>query len=1277
MSITHPIPLRPSRRWVLRAGLAALQSVVIATAVHAADTPTNAPATQLPKAPTTAAATDRITAQTAPDQEEEVVLSPFVVSADDEKDRYQATSTLAGTRVKTDLKDVSSSLSVVTAQFLKDTGATNNETLLVYTTNTEVGGIYGNYGGVGNTFLNGSGEPSMTQPSTNTRVRGLDSADNTRDYFQTSIPWDSFNVGRVDLQRGPNSILFGIGSPAGIINSSVNLANFKDSFKVENRIGSYGSNRNSLDFNKVILNQELALRVAALDDRTKYQQKPAYNHDRRLFGTVRWDPKLFNMASAHTTLRANFEHGEVTANRPHVLPPMDNITPFFTKLNKTTWDNYYAWVAGLVQSADGKTPTLPGESKQFWVGGRGFSETGVNLTYGSNTASLLNVISSYYPASNAPAAYYGISPTGARDGVIDGYRFSPAIGITGFNAYSIINNIYSPKDPGTLGAASGFYKDKVLTDPTIFDFYNNMLEGSNSKQWQGWDSFNLSLEQTFLNNRVAFQAVYDHQNYNDGQQGLYNNAITVDIMTNSVEKPWPYSTSVRSYNGSGTAGTNPNAGRAYIAGNPSTGSSVSTRESIRFTGTGELRATDFLSKSWLTDLLGRHVFTGLFSRDTYDLEKRSWLPYAMDAAWPDALGSGPAQNGINGLGSKNRTIGVMTHTGSPLFTATSASGLYLQPVTAVYNPSGSINVRYHDSHWKPSTNPTDPTYVNPAAAWTNAVAIPGTMIGANSTQSENPANYVGWKTGTFNVLNAAAGDIDQLYTDGSKIQRITESKALTWQGFLWDDCIVGTYGWRRDTQKQRSGIAPLNDQSVANMSYDLSPLNPATGQSTGDSRSWGVVVHQPKFLRNKLPWGTNFSLVYNEGRNSRVEARYGFDTKPLPNSKGETKDFGFVVRTLDDRLSLKVTWYKTTVSDANLSSNPAVSIFGINEYFLNNLELYGVANSMINLCAIAGQIPSTQPLWFWDYAASAGRFTQNINNPANPAWQADPATVLQKAASLSFLAQLNSKEWWDAFSIPINLEKAAAGDWANAIPNWNTGKRNWDLTQSGTKGRVNGLYPTGTIDDESKGIEFELNGQILKNWNVSINASKQHAAQISLGDAFVNYVEKMHNKYATPAGDIRLWAAGDRTIRQYYEQNIYAPYLFMKDTSGRLVPEMSPWRFNAVTNYSFNQGMLKGFNVGLGYRWQQGVILGYGVKSDYSNLDVDKPIWGKSTFAVDMWAGYERKLTNKINWRVQLNVRNVGSDTHLEALSVEPDGSVASARIVQGQTWYLTNTLSF
>lgn len=54
--------------------------------------------------------------------EEPIVLSPFTVDAAQDN-HYRANSTLAGTRVRTDLKDVSKGITVVTQQFLQDTEA--------------------------------------------------------------------------------------------------------------------------------------------------------------------------------------------------------------------------------------------------------------------------------------------------------------------------------------------------------------------------------------------------------------------------------------------------------------------------------------------------------------------------------------------------------------------------------------------------------------------------------------------------------------------------------------------------------------------------------------------------------------------------------------------------------------------------------------------------------------------------------------------------------------------------------------------------------------------------------------------------------------------------------------------------------------------------------------------------------------------------------------------------------------------------------------------------
>ncbi|MFA5262882.1 MAG: TonB-dependent receptor plug domain-containing protein [Opitutaceae bacterium] len=1223
---------------------------------------------------------ERMIARPASDREEDVVLSPFLVNAESEKDRYQATSTLAGTRVRTELKNVASSISVVTSQFLKDTGATNNETLLVYTTNTEVGGVYGNYGAVGVTFTEGGGEANLVHPHVNTRIRGLDSADNTRDFFLTDIPWDSFNVGRIDIQRGPNSILFGIGSPAGIINSSVNTAVFKNASVFENRLGSFGTVRDSLDLNHVLLDKQLAIRITLLDDHTQYRQQPANSHDKRAFGAVQWNPRFFNSDSAHTGIRFNFERGDVKANRPRILPPTDSITPFFDPdtVNKTAWDSYYAWTAGIMPS--GTTKTLATEKVDPWLNqnyGGNYVAANPMFYYDNLAASPSTALYVHQgPPAGSHAGRFAIGPTGAYDNQINGLPFGSRIGIGNYNQYTITANLYDK----TLfpGALSGFYKSEVITDPTTFDFYNNLIDGPNKREWQNWTAYNLSLEQTFLNSRLGFQFVYDRQQYDDAGESNGSPFLSVDLNANlPTSLPWAYGSVVK-YNGTGAAGTNQNAGRAYIGGSNGGGYSIGTdRESFRLTATGELRATDFMNRSLISDVLGRHILTGLYSRDAFDRETRGWNRFGMSVEWDDTLGAGP---GIDGSGSMDikdlsRAVGWLNYVSAPLFNASSAAGLHIQPLTAVIAPSGATNIQYFDSHWKWSLVPGDPGYVDPAAAWTNPTAINPPGSSQVSTQSENPANYAGWTTGTFKILNADQGDIDSLYTSAAKLRQVNISAGLTWQAFLWDDMIAGTYGWRRDTQSQRSGNGTISTATKAvGTSFGL------TSDETkvvGDSRSWGVVLHEPKALRNKLPLGTNLSLIYNEGSNCRVENRYNFTGDPLPNAKGLTKEYGVAISMLNDRLQLKTIWYETTMQDANLSSTlSSQSTLGAYSYYSHYLPAWGLGNVLQAIAGMNGDPLVANSAFRWNYAAKDTPNVTALNNVTSAEFLNHPSTIAEKAAITAFLENMPPQSWWNAYGYGVNVAQAKARNYQTAITGWTVNMAITSIRPTGA-GTINGVAPTGTVDNKSKGVEFEVVGQLMKNWNVSINASKTHASQTKLGAPLIEYMDTMQAFYGTAAGDIRLWSAGDQSIGKYFDQNVGAAYRFQAQTNGKLVPEMSPWRANLVTNYIVSDGLLRGFNVGLGHRWQQGQILGYALNSAQTNLDVNKPYWGKSQASTDLWIGYRRKLGPRIDWHIQLNARSVGQKASLIPLSVQPDGSIALYRIREGQTWTLTNTFSF
>ena len=207
----------------------------------------------------------QVTQPSPPKDESIVELSPFVVTTDS-NNGYSATNTLAGTRLNTPLKDIGTAISVVTKEFMDDIGASNVETLLAYTTGTEVGGLSGNFAGSPISDGRPNSNDQRENPNGNQRVRGLARAELSRNYFLTDIPFDSYNTDSITINRGPNSLLFGIGSAGGVINNSTITPVFgRDFNQVALRFGQRGSHRETLDINKTIIPGRLGLRFAALN----------------------------------------------------------------------------------------------------------------------------------------------------------------------------------------------------------------------------------------------------------------------------------------------------------------------------------------------------------------------------------------------------------------------------------------------------------------------------------------------------------------------------------------------------------------------------------------------------------------------------------------------------------------------------------------------------------------------------------------------------------------------------------------------------------------------------------------------------------------------------------------------------------------------------------------------------------------------------------------------------------------------------------------------------
>lgn len=1167
------------------------------------------------------------------EQEEVYTLSPFVVEDTAGENTYRATSTLAGTRVRTDLNDVASAISVVTTQFLKDTGVKGNQDLLNYTPSTEVSGMGGNYSGFGGRKTYNEAA-SLINPSNTNRVRGLDAADNTRDYFLTDIPWDSFNVGRIDLQRGPNSILFGVGSPAGIINASINDAAFRKQYRYENVVDKYGSLRNSVDLNQVLLPRELALRLSLLDDRKKFQQDPAFNDQKRIYMALRFDKELFG-AGNNTSVRVKFEDGRVSSNNPRILPPADQITPWFNSTyNKVT--------VNTGTPGNGYLATSPA----------------IKLLRPGNVASLQGAssgpdVKSYFNGdSNVPAKVIAGSINSGPGWLVQAIR---PLQMPTYGQYAAANL------PG-----GSFYQDKVLTDSSVFNFFDNLLDGPNKHEWQKWRAANIDLQQSFFHDKLAFDLTYDRQSYTSGQSTLLAGGYyAINVEVNQILTD-------------GSA--NPYVGRPYVAGSDAGGnvSFDTLRESKRAIVTADLQSEDYFGKNWFTRILGRHVLTGLASQDGRDYKMVQWAGHATTTDLiPLYSLTSASLNSIAGT----RAFDYIYYLGPSLSNASSASGANLSPVRFTLTPDASNVVRYFNSTYTSTANKTDPyTYTD----YNTGASVTGTQL-------DNPANYTGWTSGPVKWLNASnPADFSSLVIGGNRQKYRDYSQGFTWQGYLLGGDLVPTFGWRKDrVVNYDTNAQPAQATGIAPTEYDL--LDTSRRETIGQSRNWSGVYHVPKKLTEKILSGLAVSVFYNESSNFKADApRRNLIGNIIPNPQGRTREKGFVLSMFNDRLTVKANWFKTLNSNATLASGSS-AILGNQSYEMYQLMAFGYVEAAMvqdhlrgvpdgGISAIA--LPGWVNYAYGDGVPGVAATDNLVNTSSTSAFQTAPQTIksikmVDAWLKLPSFITSNFYKFWGVPGTGIDPAKARASGTLHDAFGGTDSFSDFNYLVSILQPSGSGL-PVSTVDTLAKGQEFEVSVVPLKNWNVTLNYVRVFATRTNLDQSTIAFMTGLNDFFRGDAGYIRLFGLQAFQIDNLWNKDLWLPYQVTLSSQGQSAPEVAPWRLNLVSSYTFDHGKAKGLLLGGAARIEASKISGYRYSSALGLLDVNQPIKGPQDSHYDLWVGYTKKLKyHDMRWHVQLNLRNVFEKTRLVPAYYEPDGSLSLARIQEGMTWALTNSLEF
>ncbi|MBI5693770.1 MAG: hypothetical protein HZC55_27160 [Verrucomicrobia bacterium] len=1111
-------------------------------------------------------------------------LSPFQVTAEAFKG-YYASQTLAGSRLKMNVDEIASSVQILTPEFMQDVGATNLNELFLFTTSTEASGINGNFSDFNVGTTSTGDQSSRVNPQGSQRVRGIAGADLTRNYFLTAIPSDRYNTELTEINRGANAILFGLGSPAGIVNTQLAAAKFKDAHQVRVEADSAGTFRAEVDLNRVLIPKKLAVRFASVRDDTRYYQEPAFDNDHRQFGAVTLRPWQGG------TVRGFVESGGRHANRPNTIPPASTIASWLANqplmvqrmravisatpgANLTVPDNYPLIYSPIAQSwrptgtsnAYLTTASIPNDMKLAILRNA--------VIYHDNNATNPRIL--FHPnMSRQIAAVYqpgSVHPGGAVGGG----------GAIESNITAIANPLLA-MNPDGVGAAPAYNYlvpeqpwrtnpvqiPVSLTNLAMFDFTRRMLSGDASFQNDKWTHHNVVFEQTALRERIGLEVAYDQQMYRRSAYVPFQNfsGIFVDLMQDYLGQP------------------NPNLGRPFVMDRVGMGTVQDERESFRATAFAKLDPARQWPDSRIARWLGRHTLTGIFS--TYDQKE-------INASWGQYYQNPPGGfvfSAADPLGSSRRKVNNIVYLGDSVLGARSETDIRLTPPTPqkLWNPGRAITLR------------------------------------------------------TFNTTTAAYETLtlqtDAEMEDLSHNTQNVDTHAATWNVSFLRNHLIALYGWRQDSvvseiRQALPGADLLADPSSIHTPAALLNRIDDTFRTT----SWSLVGKWPERWV-PLPLAARVNAYYGQSENFSLGATANdFYGAQLPSPSGRTREYGLMFNLLDSKFVVRLNRYECEV--ANSGANTKYGTL-VNQGILKPFEFLIEAQRLGN----------------------QGAATPNY------------ALAMEALGRLNAIIPARTRT-----SASLDAP-AAGGDYART-----------DLPNLGD-----------TQDVVGRGTEVELTWNPTENWRMALNVANQETVIDNYGPRLAELWAKVepilgsggligHLRYfndpntvppnyishpAPVPGDTQM------TVAQWIETNVLSSYRNQKKQEGRVSNEQRAWRVNLVTNYSFTQGLFRGFGVGTAVRWQDGAVIGYPTElvGDTLVADINHPHVAPAITNIDAWVRYKRRMAKgRIDWTVELRVQNL-NHTAQDLIPVRSELTtayrVAQYRVGPPRVWSLSNSFKF
>jgi hypothetical protein len=1255
------LPKDPRRQLVrLTLAHACALGFVSSALAQAVNPPPAAPGNTAPKVQPNATPPSAV--PDSPD-DETIVLSPFTVQSSSQDIGYYASNTLAGSRLNSKIGDLAAPISIITKQQLEDTGARDLNDVFLYEANTEGslnytkirvdrGGLKDEIGG---TATNGIGAQTST---TANRIRGLTNVDITWNYYSAiaRIRGDSYNADSFEISRGPNSILAGLGSPAGILNQSIGTGRINvNSNEVNMAVGSHGSYRASLALNRTLIRDRLSIYLAALYDDREFEREPSFDRSRRQTAGFTFKP------FKKTTIKGFIENYRNESQTPNQLTPRDGITPWLAA-GRPTWDPLTRMVTFLdtgvtrgpytnqnselvPQSAitpgnlvriSGDTVLTDRRSSQF-IPGLGFVNLGrpvrmINpdgsFFWTQAQATTFNI---YAHPTIANQALTGAHVTGTLSGT--GVFTPPTLGVGAGSPYDVWSRRLTssalapaPITYDLIGGTS--YVAPSINNKALYDWEKINIQAVNHGE-QRATTYNLEFEQQLLPN-LFFSTGWFRQDL-DSLENYPLSQLAPTTVLIDTNKNLP--------NGQ----ANPNYLRPFVdIQDPDTAQTPETREIYRAMLAYDL---DFTKRDGFLRWLGRHRILA-FAQHQEEISTSYRYRFSFsDPSDPRFLRSEVA-----------------------LPFAGAAGGVTPRSAQVGFRYSGNANTSRHA--W----------YVGgPNGVVTAAPADVGNpAIGTTQSSTITAYNY---QTGAWEQAPVTYGA--ELFDAGggySRAQRLINTTNLTAQSYFLDERIVTTLGIRQDKWKGRqntTGTDEYGNVLGANGDQVNAFLYPAgtwrLNENLGILERWG----RAEFLEDKTgsagivvkPF-TWFSVHANKSDNFNppAAAQVDFFRQKLPTPTGESKDYGFTFNLLDNKLIARVTFFETKFNGDR--SNGSIGTVAGRVPRMDTANLKGWAEAVVRIRSnIPGRPEADRP---------------QLNAPNGPT----PTNTWTDAGQAG--NQLSANQ--------IAIVDSMLGGLTSTWPD--------------------GTSFAGTQNAQAEGAEVEIIYNPTPNWNIKLAGGKQETTYSEIFPEYDRWVAaRMPVWQAAAAPDLAaIYTQPDG--KQFSLQRFYSGYGFGETNiatrqnganpedwlnnvvnaelaNARILQGAAPYgqrkyRANLISNYLFTSGFLKNFGVGGAIRWEDKAVIGYRGKMDsrglWTGADPERPMYD-TDFGVDrfwdlthfdMWLSYRFKLWNdKVRTKIQLNVTDMFQNGRLSPVFVNYDGSPTGYRIVDSRRWQLSAKFEF